>query len=492
MLTRGALAPAAGIFVALCAPSTASAVDFAPSPGTYTVNTTTMTLTGPGTNIGGSDQGGVAVFTFDNIGIQPGVTINAAGSRPLKFAASGSISVAGVINASGTSASDFIADPTAGGPGGGTGTTGAGAGLGGGGAATSLNNGAGGGGFGGVGARGAQNTAGDPPPAAGGPAYGDLRVSLQAGSAGGGNTAGGGASGGAGGGAVVLSGASVTIASGGEVLANGGGGAVNAGATGGGSGGAIVLHGDTVQVAGALQAKGGDGGLGACCGDGGGGGGGRIAYEYRTSIAITGSFDVAGGMSGARSTSGCCGTAGTDSLDPTGAAGVITTSQAATAETGEATGVQADGATLAGTVDPNGTATSFHFDYGETAGYGSRAPADDADAGSGAPLVVTQAVTGLAPATTYHYRLVTRSAGFTSEGADRTFTTPCVVPKVEGKKLKKAKKAIAKAGCDLGKIKRTFSSKVKEGRVISQKPKPGKALAADREVKLKVSKGEKP
>ena len=47
----------------LVVPAAASAADFNPAPGAYTVNTTTLKLTGPGpTDITGVIQGGVAVF----------------------------------------------------------------------------------------------------------------------------------------------------------------------------------------------------------------------------------------------------------------------------------------------------------------------------------------------------------------------------------------------------------------------------------------------
>src|SRR5262249_56149000 len=43
----------------------------------------------------------------------------------------------------------------------------------------------------------------------------------------------------------------------------------------------------------------------------------------------------------------------------------------------------------------------------------------------------------------------------------------CVVPKVKGKTLTAAKRAIRKAGCSVGKVTKAFSGKVKKGRVIS-------------------------
>jgi hypothetical protein len=72
-----------------------------------------------------------------------------------------------------------------------------------------------------------------------------------------------------------------------------------------------------------------------------------------------------------------------------------------------------------------------------------------------------------------------------------TFEVLCVVPKVKGKRLPAAKRAVRKAHCSVGKVTRAFSKSVKKGRVISQKPKPGKKLAAGSKVKLKVSKGKK-
>jgi len=65
----------------------------------------------------------------------------------------------------------------------------------------------------------------------------------------------------------------------------------------------------------------------------------------------------------------------------------------------------------------------------------------------------------------------------------------CVVPKVKGKKLAAAKRVIRKAHCSVGKITKAFSKRVKKGRVISQKPRPGATVPAASPVNLKVSKG---
>jgi hypothetical protein len=65
----------------------------------------------------------------------------------------------------------------------------------------------------------------------------------------------------------------------------------------------------------------------------------------------------------------------------------------------------------------------------------------------------------------------------------------CVVPRVTGKTLAAAKRALKAHSCRIGKVKQAFSSKVKKGRVVAQKPKPGKHLRHGAKVALTVSKG---
>jgi len=100
--------------------------------------------------------------------------------------------------------------------------------------------------------------------------------------------------------------------------------------------------------------------------------------------------------------------------------------------TNPATQIASTSATLTGSVTPVGTPTTYHFDYGTSASYGSSAPVPDASAGSGtSEQQETLDLTGLAPGTTYHYRIVataTNSSGPITEititdGPDQTFTT---------------------------------------------------------------------
>ena len=93
--------------------------------------------------------------------------------------------------------------------------------------------------------------------------------------------------------------------------------------------------------------------------------------------------------------------------------------------TGRATDRAQTSATLNGTVNPYGFQATYHLEYGLTTDYGSRLPlASENTVGSGRNRIpVSKVVTGLAPETTYHYRLVATSSLGTSAGQDRSFTT---------------------------------------------------------------------
>lgn len=96
---------------------------------------------------------------------------------------------------------------------------------------------------------------------------------------------------------------------------------------------------------------------------------------------------------------------------------------APTATTSAATTVTATGATLAGSVDPHGSSTAFAFEYGPTTAFGSISAIDSAGSDPG-PHSVALAVAGLAPGTTYLYRIVATNALGSVAGIVRSFTTP--------------------------------------------------------------------
>jgi hypothetical protein len=107
------------------------------------------------------------------------------------------------------------------------------------------------------------------------------------------------------------------------------------------------------------------------------------------------------------------------------AKGFTTGGVPAETETSSATDVGETSAVLNGTINPVGLQTTFHFEYGTTTAYGSRVPLGiDAVAGNGrATRSFSRTIVGLAPGTTYHYRLVTQNPIGGSQGVDRTFTT---------------------------------------------------------------------
>jgi hypothetical protein len=81
-------------------------------------------------------------------------------------------------------------------------------------------------------------------------------------------------------------------------------------------------------------------------------------------------------------------------------------------------------ATLNATVDPNGEpVTDCHFEYGASLPYSSSAPCAPAPGSGESAVAVSASVSGLQPASTYHFRISATNAGGTSVGADETFQT---------------------------------------------------------------------
>jgi len=96
-----------------------------------------------------------------------------------------------------------------------------------------------------------------------------------------------------------------------------------------------------------------------------------------------------------------------------------------------------------------------------------------------------------APGKTYAASLVVRdSAGARSSSAGVAAPIPveCVVPKLKGKPLSRAKRALGTAHCSVGKVTHAYS-RGKSGVVLAQKPAAGKRLPKGTKVGLVVSKG---
>jgi hypothetical protein len=136
-------------------------------------------------------------------------------------------------------------------------------------------------------------------------------------------------------------------------------------------------------------------------------------YRYRL-VAVDG---LGMGMG-----STACGTEGGQEAD--GAEALFTTSPsypAPLAVTGAASGVSQNGATISGTVNPQGFRATYEFQLGVDTSYGAQIFGEAS--GGSEPRELTLGLAHLQPETTYHYRLLAIGVGGTSYGADGTFAT---------------------------------------------------------------------
>src|SRR5205085_1164731 len=80
---------------------------------------------------------------------------------------------------------------------------------------------------------------------------------------------------------------------------------------------------------------------------------------------------------------------------------------------------------------PNGaTVSDCHFEYGSSSAYGTSVPCASLPGSGSSAVAVSVEVEGLAPNSTYHFRIVATNEGGTNSGADQTFTTVSSAPSV--------------------------------------------------------------
>jgi uncharacterized delta-60 repeat protein len=107
---------------------------------------------------------------------------------------------------------------------------------------------------------------------------------------------------------------------------------------------------------------------------------------------------------------------------------VAKSAPAPTVVTSPATNLTPIGATLNGTVNPNGSSTTALFEYGPTAGYGLQIPATPVPGSGLTPVAISAAIGGLTCNTQYHFRAVATSPLGTTNGPDQTLTTAACPP----------------------------------------------------------------
>jgi Tol biopolymer transport system component len=117
--------------------------------------------------------------------------------------------------------------------------------------------------------------------------------------------------------------------------------------------------------------------------------------------------------------------------------------------------------------------------------------------------VASVTVSGLTNGTTYTFKVAARNAvGTGTQSAASNAVTPtapltpptvvkpkCVVPNVVGRSLSRAKAAIKRAHCRVGKITFKASRQAKKNRVLSERPRAGKRLRNGASVNLTVGRG---
>ena len=102
-------------------------------------------------------------------------------------------------------------------------------------------------------------------------------------------------------------------------------------------------------------------------------------------------------------------------------------SSSPTVTTGAVTSIGDTSAVLNGTVNPNGAATTYQFQWGLTTAYGLLTPVGTLDA-TKPSTAVKATIPGLLPGTTYYYRLDAVNAAGTGTGRGHTFRTAGISP----------------------------------------------------------------
>jgi subtilisin-like proprotein convertase family protein len=162
-----------------------------------------------------------------------------------------------------------------------------------------------------------------------------------------------------------------------------------------------------------------------------------------------------------------------------------------TSVTNAASAVGVNAATLNGAHNSGGNATDYRFEWGTSTGYG-QTTALTAGGSSASAVPVSAALTGLAPSTTYHYRLVALRDGFVlSRGADQVFTTaappPVVVPDTTAPVVKVTKAPKKKMKTKRAKVRVAVRFSSEPGAAFTCKLNKAAAKACTSPFKAKVA-----
>jgi hypothetical protein len=122
-----------------------------------------------------------------------------------------------------------------------------------------------------------------------------------------------------------------------------------------------------------------------------------------------------------------CNAAGCSAYSNEASATTAAAAIAPSVTTGSASAVAASSATVSGSVNPNGQATTAWFQWGTSTSLGNATPQQSVGSGTSAQTISAN-LSGLAPGTTYYFRIVAQNSAGASQGAIQSFTTPQVAP----------------------------------------------------------------
>ena len=134
-------------------------------------------------------------------------------------------------------------------------------------------------------------------------------------------------------------------------------------------------------------------------------------------------------------------------------------------EAASTSGLTSTSATLEAKVRAVFSPTTYHFEYGTGTSYGAITPEGPSIGADNVAHAVSQAISGLAPGTTYHFRLVATNGVGTTAGPDQTFKTDvAAVPPPQPSPPVKCKKGTVKKHGKCVKKKKQKKQKKKQNR----------------------------
>lgn len=158
---------------------------------------------------------------------------------------------------------------------------------------------------------------------------------------------------------------------------------------------------------------------------------------------------------------------------------------------------------LSAEVQPTPTVTSIAPDFGPVGG-GTTVTITGTDLASASAVKFGEApaagfkaesetkITAVAPASAKVGAVdvtVTTLAGTSATGkADSFYYEGCVVPKLKGRKVRNARRALGRAGCRLGKVGKRRAARKKRGKVLTQSARATKVLAPGTKVNVTIGR----